>query len=250
MLHGVSKYVCARSEDVHILIVVYSCTIGGCHRIALGLDRCSACTLWRLDGPQNQSGRFEEEKNIFVMSGIEPKFFSIPTLRLVTIPTELFRFQKVKKKVTPQRSSKMGQISSEFLTQLLSPFLSLSFVPPPPSLRVSGAPYGSRCFASTVFICFPYVASASLRILNASAICVRKVTQNICTSANLYIKPNKMAIAALSAYNYLVSFRDRGIQRSVNLCREALCVGLACIGTYPDVILVRTQYYYSHHYVL
>jgi hypothetical protein len=39
---------------------------------------------------QRRSGRYEEEKNLLLLPGIEPLLLSRPARRLVVIPTELY----------------------------------------------------------------------------------------------------------------------------------------------------------------
>jgi hypothetical protein len=46
----------------------------------------------RLGGPQDVSGRYEEERNILILRWIEPQFLYCPTRYLVAIPTKQFRF--------------------------------------------------------------------------------------------------------------------------------------------------------------
>jgi hypothetical protein len=45
----------------------------------------------RLSGPQSLSGCYAEEKNLFFLPGIEPKFLSYAGHGLVTILTEFFQ---------------------------------------------------------------------------------------------------------------------------------------------------------------
>jgi len=42
-----------------------------------------------LSGPQSQSGRFGEEKNLLPLPKMEPQFPCRPGVRLVTVPTKL-----------------------------------------------------------------------------------------------------------------------------------------------------------------
>jgi hypothetical protein len=44
----------------------------------------------RLGGPQSQSGRFGEERNIWPLPAIDPWFLGRPSRSLVAVPTELF----------------------------------------------------------------------------------------------------------------------------------------------------------------
>ena len=51
----------------------------------------------------------------------------------------------------------------------------------------------------------------------------KKSDTKVCNSANLYTKPNKMAITVLSAYNCLVFFRDSHTAFRKPLPRGAVC---------------------------
>lgn len=50
----------------------------------------------RLVGPQSWRWCFGEQKNLFALKGMEPRFLGFPGRRLVTIPIILFRLSKIK----------------------------------------------------------------------------------------------------------------------------------------------------------
>jgi len=62
---------------------------------ALIHDKYSRCTLHtKVGGGPSPSGRFEEDRTLLLLTGIEPRFLGCPVRSLVTVHTELSRPRK------------------------------------------------------------------------------------------------------------------------------------------------------------